>query len=553
MGSFLSLNTPAARWIREIENNHYQQLIAQRLADAAHAEVDLLNLQLSEAAQRRGKDAALLSSLKDIGDTLCDMASDIESIEAGVWSLNTLVEGWLSRISAQLKQHEDSLVLISQYLEDARGTAISADWERARLALSEEAGAAQGERSRERLRQVERQLRELVSDSAGERHYMAWFEIGWIRWKVDSNLPKAEEAFGRAVLFSETKDKAFFAYSLRHQAYMRYLQDNYEGAWETICESLRAYDELLARVDAAHYAAVTERREEMLDLARQCLKTSAVVIAALYSEPDFTPFNSDLEALEQELREEAGRATKIMLGRWERLWKTIHRLKAMAQYEFSIPTDLGHASVGKIRSRLDTADFAETVQFRSKASHGYRALEKHALDELRKEQERRSQEQEDAHRKLEQAESRITQETRNALIDKESKERRAASDRDSVRSVAPSSGISGVIGFCLTPFIWMLLLSIGYFDKHAFVAMITAFGIGMLGTMLVWAAINSAIASMQAASRCSSAQADYARAVHALEEREQRDIPSLRAALESAKARKRMVDQAIQVLQDLDA
>jgi hypothetical protein len=80
------------------------------------------------------------------------------------------------------------------------------------------------------LREALLLFRTTVEHPMGVRDYVAWFNIGWLLWKLDGDLPQAEKAFATAVRQSMEKKDAYHVMAARHLGYMRYLQRNTDGA-----------------------------------------------------------------------------------------------------------------------------------------------------------------------------------------------------------------------------------------------------------------------------------------------------------------------------------
>jgi len=73
-----------------------------------------------------------------------------------------------------------------------------------------------------------------VEHPLGVRDYAAWFNIGWLVWKIGGDLPEAEQAFATAVRQSLESRDIIHQLAVRHLAYMRMNLVDIEGAARTI-------------------------------------------------------------------------------------------------------------------------------------------------------------------------------------------------------------------------------------------------------------------------------------------------------------------------------
>jgi tetratricopeptide (TPR) repeat protein len=132
-------------------------------------------------------------------------------------------------------------------------------------------------------------LTEVLNNPIGSRDFIAWFQIGWLKWKDKQNLSEAEEAFYQAARLSNTVERyPYYAQSTRHLAYIQYLQGKHQEAYSTIQKALRvaAHDHDIL-YDAARYAAKTQRGQEALALLEKCIDVRPQTIVTMFSEPDF--------------------------------------------------------------------------------------------------------------------------------------------------------------------------------------------------------------------------------------------------------------------------
>jgi tetratricopeptide (TPR) repeat protein len=131
-------------------------------------------------------------------------------------------------------------------------------------------------------------LNGVLKNPMGRRNYVAWFQVGWLKWKYELNIVEAEEAFYQASRLSAPKADLYHANSLKHMAYMQYLQKNHSDAYDTIQKAVNVLpDDHDIRYDAARYAAKAGREAEALELLERCIDQQPQTIVVMFSEEDF--------------------------------------------------------------------------------------------------------------------------------------------------------------------------------------------------------------------------------------------------------------------------
>ena len=144
-----------------------------------------------------------------------------------------------------------------------------------------------------------KRFNDVVANKVGEQNYMAWFNIGWLRWKLRAErhegdrsvlmelFQDAEKAFYTAQLYSAPKRDLLHTKALRHMAEMQYLQGKYDEAWQTVQRALTVNREYETIYNAARYAAKLGRKKELVACLDECIELRPGTIQAMFSEEDF--------------------------------------------------------------------------------------------------------------------------------------------------------------------------------------------------------------------------------------------------------------------------
>jgi len=139
-----------------------------------------------------------------------------------------------------------------------------------------------------------RLYREVVKNPIGNQDYVAWFDIGWLLWRYENDLAKAEEAFRRACRLSEPSGDLYHQLSLRHLAQIQYIEGRYEDAWQTIQKAIPAAVNHDAPFDAARYACKTGRTGDALMLIEKCIDLQPTTFVTMFAEVDFATLHAQM-------------------------------------------------------------------------------------------------------------------------------------------------------------------------------------------------------------------------------------------------------------------
>lgn len=300
------------KFARVIDNHFHLEMIAENAGQMVEYQKNLLQAQQE----------ACLSTISTISrfEKIADRQDQTNSLlNAVVGDINQLVDGIghvnfsLDNLAASAEKTIDLLfqqtgilrrgfneialqMLEQKSLMQAIANTLCSPYETQALELVKEAenALAQGMKSsgrnqEEEFKDAERLLTKVLENPIGCRNYVAWFQTGWLNWKMEKDFPKAEEAFYQAARLSASKTDLYHSYSLRHCAYMQYLQGKFTEAYDTINKVLptsqKDHDLLY---DAARYAEKTNRTDEALELLNKCIDLQPQTIITMLSEADFS-------------------------------------------------------------------------------------------------------------------------------------------------------------------------------------------------------------------------------------------------------------------------
>ena len=303
----LEPDTHDSRRLRDIENNYPVEMIAENIGQLRQYHSQSVRLQaaqaaitvqgFSEMAARQGTTNNILGGMaQDIGamvgginrmndgiDTLNRTATD--TLDA-VYGLEFTFNDCFERMSQQMLQQQKTLDDIAELLRrpyeaKAKELRIEADkWLTQGMKNT-------GQDREEDWKDAMRLLRVCVENPIGMQDYVAWFQIGWLLWKRDKNIAQAKKAFYRAQRLSASKAGLYYIKSLRHYAYMLYLQGKHEEAYSLMQKALGINREHDTLFDTARYAAKTRRGAEALDYLEKCVLDRPTTIVTVSAEADF--------------------------------------------------------------------------------------------------------------------------------------------------------------------------------------------------------------------------------------------------------------------------
>lgn len=305
---------PTTLSLRDIDDCYRVRTVTDRAQQLIELQKQSLRTQLAVAAtniQAFGEIAERQEQANDHLSSLADqvhaVSRELEYLNEGIDDLNATSEATLAAVEEQtheirvqtrvlrhgfatladllLKEHE-TVKQIAQSLRRPYEAQAAELRDEARKWLA--VGMRKPEpNAQDDFADALRLYREVVKNPIGNQDYVAWFDIGWLLWRHEKNLPEAELAFRRAERLSEPAQDAFHRLAVRHVAHMQYEQSRYEDAWQSVQKVLRGVSNHDAPFDAARYAARTGRTDDLVILLDACISRVPTVFGTMFAETDF--------------------------------------------------------------------------------------------------------------------------------------------------------------------------------------------------------------------------------------------------------------------------
>lgn len=320
--------------------DHYHQLICT-VGDVR----DVENFFVRALQNQRLGDEKMASFL---GITRLPQVSDEEGLP--IASLDESVRQTLAPFAAQVLNHQQSLRQIAASLRHLHQQDKVKVLEEADMALRNGMSGVGRDRL-EDLRDALRLLRTIQADPVSGRDYYVWFHIGWILWQLDGNLTEAEEAFYQAARLSAQAGDLLHNFSLRHQAYMQYLQNKHKLAHSTIGKGLTRFpNDAEILYDAARYAARAERTAEAIAHLDRCFDTNPLVFVYALNEEDFqeTGIAPQVRSLLNAKRDTALGVLQTETARWRRALAAAHEAADQSGASIQVPGPLGEEGITEL-------------------------------------------------------------------------------------------------------------------------------------------------------------------------------------------------------------
>lgn len=422
--------------MRDIDISYQQKMIANNTQDIKWLQTGLLATQLIAAQQMDGRLAeigfgvdrmhyALNSIGRNVGDVdvgIQRLISTSNHIETGIFkvddslhNLTTLVDNWLSSLSDSLISQHNEMQSIAETLASPLETTAR------ELRRKAEEALVNGMKSSE-IEQKEWHIdalglfQETVNNAVGNQDYVAWFQIGWLQWKANNDLEKAEAALRRAARLSKAKLDDYYAESVRHLAHILYLSGRYDEAYSTIKEILTMPEAEHLRkpeiiYDIARYLAILGKTESAICMLERCLKQEPTRVVAAISEPDFAVISQDVSNLIIRLTSEERVAATTAVNKWIKLVteyvpiynKEVHTAYDMVADEgetiyddaeddvpdlselpYKMSLDHARYEAQQYASNIETASFAEAVVIKNRADDAWNELSDEVITNLEK-------------------------------------------------------------------------------------------------------------------------------------------------------------------------
>jgi len=366
----------------QIEYDYQIRLIAQGMSSLKDYHLAALHLQAEAAAVQLRMMANLANSsntmnahLDQIGEGIGTLLSGVDHINESLEHLNEIGYQTLDAIGDLSQVIEDALTRISlQMIEEGKLLASIDDslrhpYKSQVRELRDEAdkwlkrGAHEtGRDQKEDWSDAIRLLRIVLESPIGRQDYVAFFQLGYLLWKLEDNLPAAEVSFHRAQRLSSDSGDFCYVESLRHLAQVQRLQHKYQDAYETINRALETSGEYETIYDGARYSALMGRDEESIGFINKCISAQPATIYTMFSE-------GDLRSIAPALLELASRRTHEARGLVETGIKRCQPvLDASAKAERDFGLNLSGtglvAEVETFKGRLGGADYLALLQMR---------------------------------------------------------------------------------------------------------------------------------------------------------------------------------------------
>jgi len=308
-------NTPTSRRMRDIENHYHVQMIAENTQQLKQAAVATLAVQAQAAHQQHQDFAELGCRLEDIQWAVEAQTEATRELGDTARRIEGALDYWLAELAEGIARQQETMDEIADTLRRPLETTVKELLQHAHHAISS-GGRSEGRRRAGWYQDALDLLNEAVENPVGKQDYIAWFQIGFVLWKGEEHFSAAAEAFDRAARLSEPSGDVYYWESLRHLAYMRYLQDDLPGALEVIREALQASENPYTLFDGARYWARNNNPDEAVRLLARGIERKPTIIVEMMSETDFDGMADHLRGLTMMLVVAARQNVSELLDEW---------------------------------------------------------------------------------------------------------------------------------------------------------------------------------------------------------------------------------------------
>jgi len=227
--------------------------------------------------------ASLNSSLGDLDEHL---VSGFNQVDATLRKGFSLVAQEIIQVGEALQRQQMTLNEIAHVLHNQLEAKVQ-ELLREGLKWLEEGEKSEGREQMDYRKDALRIFDEVIRDPKGATNFIAWFNAGYVHWRMGQDTARAEECFYQARRLSAPNRDAWHTKGLRHEAEMQYLQGKFEEAWTTIQKALAVEREYESLYNAARYASKAGRKEAAMALLDECIDRRPTTIMTMYSEEDF--------------------------------------------------------------------------------------------------------------------------------------------------------------------------------------------------------------------------------------------------------------------------
>lgn len=259
--------------VRQIDRDYHIAMIAANSGEV----VELHRRAVRQHVQQATQAAESNHKLGRISNQLHDIAGAMEHIDATLVSIaESVVEE--NRILRQIAE-----TLARPYHTKARELRAAAE-------ESLIAGMSTiGDEREAHWNDAMRLLRHTWKNPVGRNDPVVWFQLGWLFWVQRGDRERAERAFWHAQRLSASASDLYFLKSLRHLAYMKYLNGDIQAAHQLLKRAIEHTRDSETLFDAARYASRAGADAEAVGLLEQCIEQRPMLYASMCTEEDFNP------------------------------------------------------------------------------------------------------------------------------------------------------------------------------------------------------------------------------------------------------------------------
>jgi tetratricopeptide (TPR) repeat protein len=445
------INTPYQRRTRDIENHYHLQMAAENTNQIRQYAAASLALQAEAAWQQHQDMADLGYSLDNIQWAIEAQTEEIRDLGETARRIEQSLDYWLQELAEGIARQQVTMDEIADTLRRPLETTVKELLQHAHHAIAS-GGRSDGRRRAGWYQDALDLLSQAVQNPVGKQDYIAWFQTGFVLWKRDERLAEAAEAFDRAARLSQPAGDVYYWESLRHLAYMYYLQGDYTGALEAIREALRASENPHTLFDGARYWARNGNPNEAVHLLEQGIEQKPIMIVEMLSEEDFGGMLDHLRVLTERLVTAARSKVRSLLDEWSATLANWQRIQKAGSFSVRDPQELTQQRVDELMDELKIADYLRCLAMAEEATAARTELEEHAADAWGREEELRRA-------TLTDIESSIKQTAQQAEADCEEVQAQVGSSREthgcllglmavlsSLLGLAVGSGLAGLLG-----------------------------------------------------------------------------------------------------------
>lgn len=292
----LASNILKNKEIRQIDIDYHTELSAKNTQEIVDINSKLLHLQLARSYANLEQQEKTNNSLNEIKETINNVSEGIESLNKNIDNLTDEIASIKMKLEKGFQLILEEIRKQQKQLEEIKNI-LSKPYETSQLELRKNANywlfygmRDSGEDQSKYFSDAMKLLNQCLKNPVGEQDYVVWFQKGWLLWKYMNNIKEAEKSFSEARRLSKPKRDLYYLKSVRHLAYMQYLNGDLNTAYKTIkqivdiSEINNDHDTLF---DAARYAVRNGYKEEALKYLDQCINLRPETSVTMFAEEDF--------------------------------------------------------------------------------------------------------------------------------------------------------------------------------------------------------------------------------------------------------------------------